>query len=52
MASAKKPTPYKSGYGKRPTWQWILLYVIIGGLIYLFIYWLFFRDSNGGGGIY
>ena len=27
------------GYGKRPLWQWIVLYVIIGGLIYYGLYY-------------
>lgn len=43
------------GYGKRPLWQWILLYVIIGGLVYLLIYLFFIAggdDGTGGGGIY
>lgn len=36
-----------SGYGKRPLWQWIVLYLIIGGLIYGLIY--FFILSKPGG---
>lgn len=36
-------------YGKRPIWQWILLYLIVGGAIYLIVYMLFFRNGNGGG---
>ncbi len=35
------------GYGKRPLWQWILLYVIIGGLIYAAVYY-FFLSGNAG----
>ncbi len=36
-----------SGYGKRPLWQWILLYLVIGGLIYGLVY--FFILSKPGG---
>ncbi len=35
------PQP-SSGYGKRPMWQWVVLYVVIAaivyGLIYYFVY--------------
>lgn len=34
------------GYGKRPLWQWIVLYIVIGGLVYFAIYYFFFRSSN------
>jgi hypothetical protein len=37
----------KSAYGKRPLWQWITLYVVIGGIIYAAIYFLFL-NKNGG----
>ena len=33
-----------SGYKKRPLWQWILLYLIIGGALYAIIYYLFFAN--------
>ncbi len=32
--------PKNSGYGKRPLWQWILIYVVIGGIIYAVIYFV------------
>ncbi len=50
MDQQKTPTqtPPK-GYGKRPLWQWVLLYVVVGGLIYLLIWYLFIRSSSGGG---
>ena len=41
--------PAKSAYGKRPMWQWLLLYLAVGGIVYGLIYLLFMRD---GGGIY
>lgn len=44
----------KGGYGKRPLWQWILLYVIIGAIVYFLVYILFFHHSSGSssGGLY
>lgn len=37
-------------YGKRPLWQWILLYVVIGGVVYALIYYFFL--SKGGAKLY
>ncbi len=37
----------KSDYGKRPLWQWIALYVIIGVLIYGAIYYFVLAKNNG-----
>jgi hypothetical protein len=35
------------GYGKRPLWQWILIYLIIGGLIYYAVYYFAFANKGG-----
>lgn len=37
----------KKGYGKRPLWQWVLIYVVAGGLLYLLAWYLFFRSNSG-----
>ena len=29
----------KGAYGKRPLWQWILIYAVIGGIVYGLIYY-------------
>jgi hypothetical protein len=43
----KKP----GGYGKRPLWQWIVLYVIIGAIVYFGIYYVYaMHKSNSGSG--
>lgn len=44
--SKQKPT---KGYGKRPLWQWILLYVVVAIVLYGLVYLLFFHKGNGGG---
>lgn len=41
--------PKPTGYGKRPLWQWILLYVVVAGLLYVAIYLLFFHHGASGG---
>jgi hypothetical protein len=57
MAVQGPETPQKSsnGYGKRPLWQWILIYIVVGGIVYALIYYLFFRSGgdagSGGGGL-
>jgi hypothetical protein len=35
------------GYGKRPLWQWILLYVLIGGVVYFLVYYFVFAKKGG-----
>ncbi len=34
------------GYGKRPMWQWIVLYLVVGGLIYYAIYYFAFASKG------
>lgn len=34
-------------YGKRPLWQWVLIYVVIGGLIYGAVYYFYFANKGG-----
>ena len=40
------PQQEPKGYGKRPTWQWVLIYLIIAAVVYGVIYYIFMRDSN------
>ena len=35
------------GYGKRPLWQWILLYVVLGGIAYGLVYYFVFAKRGG-----
>jgi len=45
----KDEHPVKSGgYGKRPMWQWVVIYLIGAAIVYGLIYFLFFRSSSGG----
>jgi len=46
MDSPKNEEKPSKDYGKRPLWQWILLYLVIGGIIYYLIY--YFATSSGG----
>ena len=43
----KDKTDYGKGYGKRPLWQWILLYVIVGAIVYGAIYYFVFAKNGG-----
>lgn len=48
-------SPKGKGYGKRPLWQWIAIYVVVGIIVYFLIYLLFFHSGSGttgGGGGY
>lgn len=42
----EEQTKGKSAYGKRPIWQWVLLYVVIGGIVYGAIYFTFFHKQD------
>lgn len=45
----KKDYDNKSNYyGKRPLWQWILIYLVIGGVIYGLIYYFFLGNRAVG----
>lgn len=43
--------PPKKGYGKKPLWFWLLVYLVVGGIIYAIIYFVFL-SGNGGGSPY
>ena len=45
---------YPTDYGKRPLWQWLVIYLIIGGLIYAAIYYFYFakKGTNPYGAVY
>lgn len=35
------------GYGKMPLWQWVVIYLVIGGLIYGAVYYFFLAKKGG-----
>lgn len=35
------------GYGKRPMWQWVVLYIVIGVIVYGLIYYLVMAKRGG-----
>lgn len=37
---------YSSGYNKRPWWQWLIIYLIIGGLVYAAIYYFYINKQS------
>ena len=43
----QKPT---KGYGKRPMWQWVVLYLVVAIVVYGLVYLLFFHHHSTGGG--
>jgi hypothetical protein len=44
----KKPT---KGYGKRPTWQWVLIYAIAAIVVYGLIYYILIKDGGNSGSL-
>lgn len=45
----KEQKPAK-GYGKRPVWQWVVIYIIVAIVLYGLAYLIFFHKSGGGSG--
>lgn len=41
------PPKQGGGYGKRPLWQWVVLYIVLGGIAYAVIYYLVFAGKGG-----
>lgn len=40
------------GYGKRPVWQWVVIYLIVAIVLYGLAYLIFFhKGSTAGGGL-
>ena len=37
----------QGGYGKRPLWQWVLLYIVIAAVAYGLIYYFLFAKNGG-----
>ena len=48
---SQKPS---KGYGKRPVWQWVVIYLVVAVLVYGLIYYFVMRDTGDstGCGIY
>lgn len=38
---------YSQEYGKKPLWQWVLIYLVVGGLIYGLIYYFVWGKKGG-----
>lgn len=36
-----------NSYGKRPLWQWVIIYLMVGGIIYAGIYYFFLAKKGG-----
>jgi hypothetical protein len=50
MQQKPEETKPSKGYGKRPMWQWIVIYIIVAAIVYGFIYYAFIYHSGGSGG--
>lgn len=48
MDDQETKVEYKKGYGKRPLWQWIVIYLVVAVLVYGLVY--YFVLAKGGGG--
>lgn len=44
MANGKS----SKGYGKRSALQWVIIYLLVGAIVYGLVYLLFMRGGSGG----
>jgi len=42
------PKPAKGGYGKKPAWFWIVVYLVVGAIVYFLVYYFVFADRSSG----
>ena len=45
--SESEQSSSSSNYGKRPMWQWIVIYLVIGAVVYGLIYYFMFAGKGG-----
>ena len=38
------------GYGKRPAWQWVLIYLVAAAVVYGLIYYIFIHNGSSSTG--
>lgn len=39
-----------AGYRKRPMWQWVVIYLIVGAIVYGLLYYFVFAKNGGSYG--
>ena len=49
MEENAETQPSSSGYSKRPLWQWIVIYLIVGVVVYGLIYYFVLAKKGGYG---
>lgn len=49
MDNDEGKAPKPSGYGKRPAWQWFVIYLVVGAIVYALIYFLFIKGDGSTG---
>jgi plastocyanin len=45
--SVEQTTEQDKDYAKRPLWQWIVIYILIGGFVYAGVYYLLLAKKGG-----
>lgn len=45
-----QPKQKSTGYGKRPVWQWVVIYAVVAVIVYGLVYYLFINGGSDSGG--
>jgi flagellar basal body-associated protein FliL len=49
QTSQKPEHEASKGYGKRPLWQWLIIYLVAAIIVYGVIYFVFIHKGSSGG---
>ena len=45
--TSETPDKPSKGYGKRPVWQWVIIYLVVAIVVYGLVYLLFIHKGGG-----
>ncbi len=48
-SEAPKNKKSTKGYGKRPVWHWVVIYLVVAVIVYGLVYYLFIRGNGSTG---
>lgn len=47
MDDQETKVEYKNGYGKRPLWQWAVIYLVVAAVVYGLVYYFVLARPGG-----
>lgn len=47
MDNQEEGNASKKGYGKRPLWQWVVIYLVVAAVVYGLVYYFVLAKGSG-----